>query len=82
MAHFSVSAFWDEDAKVFYSESDIIGLHIEAATIEEFEEVMHALAPELIVENHISKTDISKKSIMELIPSIFFQRPQPNSLPV
>lgn len=39
---FTVKACWDEDAKVFYSESDITGLHIEANSIEIeiFEEVV------------------------------------------
>lgn len=49
---FNVTAHWDEDAKVFYSESDIIGLHIEAATIEEFESVMVDVAPGLVIANH------------------------------
>ena len=52
---FVVVAHWDDDAKVFYSESNIIGLHIEADTIEEFEEVMQSLAPELCYLNHLSK---------------------------
>jgi hypothetical protein len=34
---FSVTAHWDSDARVFYFESDIFGLHIEAPTIDEFE---------------------------------------------
>ena len=31
---FYVRALWDEEAKRFYSESDIHGLHIETDTVE------------------------------------------------
>ncbi|MDE9449989.1 DUF1902 domain-containing protein [Aliiroseovarius sp. Z3] len=72
---FYVSALWDEDAKVFYSESNIIGLHIEAETIEEFEEVMKSLAPSLVLDNHITKKDLAQKSWAEMIPAIFFKQP-------
>lgn len=30
---FNVTAHWDDEAKVLYSDSDIVGLHIEATTI-------------------------------------------------
>ena len=36
---FTVKAVWDEDLKIFFSESDIIGLHIEAKTLEEFKKI-------------------------------------------
>ena len=49
---FWVKAKWDHENKIFWSESNIIGLHIEAPTLEEFQEVMTALAPELILANH------------------------------
>lgn len=52
---YNVTALWDDEAKVFYSDSDIIGLHIEAATIEAFEEVMMDVAPGLVMSNHVSK---------------------------
>jgi hypothetical protein len=51
---FYVRAIWDPEAKVYYSESDIWGLHIEAATVDQFEEVMMDVAAELIVANHLS----------------------------
>lgn len=51
---FSVKAIWDKEAGVYVAESDIIGLHIEAATIDEFESVMMDVAPELIMANHVS----------------------------
>lgn len=44
---FNVTAHWDDEAGVFYSDSDIVGLHIEARTIEEFEAVMMDVAPSL-----------------------------------
>ena len=49
---FSVRALWDEEAKVFYSQSDIIGLHIETRTIDEFEAVLADVAYCLIAANH------------------------------
>jgi hypothetical protein len=78
MRSFLVSALWDDEAKVFYSDSDIIGLHIEEPTIKEFEATMMALAPALIMENHISKADVARKPIADLIPSIFFRPPECN----
>lgn len=72
---FSVSALWDEEAGVFYSESDIIGLHIEAETVEEFEQLMFELAPELIVANHITRPEQARRSLKDLIPAILWQRP-------
>jgi hypothetical protein len=73
---FSVRALWDEDAEVFYSESDIIGLHIEAKTIDEFEAVLMEVGPDLIVANHISKPDLMNSSLSNLIPAIIWQRPE------
>lgn len=74
---FAITALWDEDAKVFYSESEIIGLHIEAETIEEFERLMFELAPDLIIANHITKPELQRKKIQDLIPAILWQRPDP-----
>lgn len=53
---FSVRAVWDDDAKVFYAQSDILGLHVEAATLDEFEEIVMDTAPDLIVANHLTTT--------------------------
>ncbi|MEP2889732.1 DUF1902 domain-containing protein [Tateyamaria sp.] len=72
---FYIKALWDEESGVFYSESDIMGLHIEAETVEEFQAIMKDLAPVMIMENHVSKKDFSKKSILDMIPSIFFTPP-------
>jgi hypothetical protein len=72
---FTVTAIWDDEAKVYYSESDIIGLHIEAATLEEFEAVMLDVAPSLVVRNHYSKSDLMTRPMADLIPAILWQRP-------
>ncbi|MGH6855864.1 MAG: DUF1902 domain-containing protein [Aestuariivirga sp.] len=71
-----VRALWDSEAKVFYSESDIFGLHIEAATIEEFESVMNDVAADLIIANHYSAQDIATIPMRELVPAILWQRPE------
>lgn len=68
--NFFVRAVWDEEAKVFVSESDIVGLHIEAATLEEFREIMVDIAPELVLANHVTNDDLLTKSLRELVPVI------------
>ncbi|WP_109259915.1 DUF1902 domain-containing protein [Hyphobacterium indicum] len=47
-----VRALWDDEAKVYVSESDIKGLHIEAETLEDFEAVIFEHAGEFVIENH------------------------------
>lgn len=54
---FFVKAVWDAEAGVFYSDSNIVGLHIEAETIEEFREITANLAPELILANRPLKDE-------------------------
>ena len=68
---FRVQAVWDEEAGVFYSESDIVGLHIEAPTLEEFEAAMEEHAVDLIVANHIAPRELAEKPLASLIPAIF-----------
>jgi hypothetical protein len=46
-----VKALWDADSGVFYSESNIPGLVVEASTLQAFEEVVDSLAPEMLAEN-------------------------------
>lgn len=72
---FYVKAIWDAEANVYYSESDIVGLHIEATTLEEFEAAVSEFGPQLIVDNHLTKRDF-QRPISELIPSIVFRAPQ------
>lgn len=74
---FFVRAHWDGEAGVFYSESDIIGLHIEASTIEAFEKTMHDSAVELIIANHVTPKMMATTPLQDLIPSIFWNRPDP-----
>ena len=53
MSDFFVKAVWDDENRVFVSESNIKGLHIEAETIDEFEEVMNDIAGDLLASNHL-----------------------------
>ena len=76
--NFTVHAMWDDEAKVFYAQSDIIGLHIEADTLEEFEQVVMREAPDLIVANHMTGAEMSSGSIADLIPAIFLRGPEPD----
>ena len=50
-ASFTVTATWDPEAGVFYSRSDIPGLHVEATTFDEFVSLVRDLAPEMIADN-------------------------------
>jgi hypothetical protein len=72
---FFVRALWDAEAKVFYSESDIEGLHIEAPSVDAFEDVMFDMAIDLIVANHMSAVDLADTPMRELIPAILWERP-------
>ncbi len=55
-----VAAHWDGEASVWYSESNIPGLVIEADTVAEFERLMNELAPEMLAENeHIHNARVS-----------------------
>ena len=51
---YHVNAVWDAEAKVFYAQTDIPGLHIEAATMVEFFKAVEELAPQIIVANDSS----------------------------
>jgi len=72
---FFIKAVWDEEARVFYSESDIEGLHIEAPDVDSFEDVIFDAAIDLIVANHISAEDLAQTPVKDLIPAILWQRP-------
>ena len=72
---FRVRAVWDEDASVFYSKSDIIGLHVEASTFAEFEVVLMEVAPDLIVANHMSAADFDSTPLRDLMPAIVLEMP-------
>ena len=48
---FYVKAIWDPEAGVWISESNILGLNVETATLAEFEAMARHFAPELLAEN-------------------------------
>jgi hypothetical protein len=48
---FYVKAIWDPEAGVWCSESNIVGLVLETATLSEFESLARHFAPELLAEN-------------------------------
>ncbi|MFP5076013.1 DUF1902 domain-containing protein [Rhizobium sp. YIM 134829] len=54
---FFVRAVWDDEAQLFYTESDIVGLHVEAADLPSLEAVVTEVAGELIVVNHPLRAD-------------------------
>ena len=59
-----IKAIWDEENKIYYSQSNVRGLHIEAATFELFKEVVFDVIDELIEANHPElNNNNNKKSI-------------------
>jgi len=49
---YHVRAHWDDEAQVWWAESDEVpGLATEAATFEQLDENVRAIAPELLVLN-------------------------------
>ena len=72
---FYVRAVWDDEAKRFYSESDIHGLNIETDTVEEFEDVMKDVAAELVLANHYSAEELASTPLKDLTPIILWERP-------
>ncbi len=70
-----VKALWDDEVNVWYSESDIFGLHIETKTLDEFEEVINEFAAELIIANHLTAEDLAQTSMKDLLPTVIWQRP-------
>ncbi len=51
MKTYHVKARWDAEARVYYSETDIPGLNIEAETLREFIEIAEDLAPQMLEAN-------------------------------
>jgi Domain of unknown function (DUF1902) len=51
MSNYNVFAIWDDEAKVFTSQSNIPGLVVEADSFEEFVELVEVLAPEVLSAN-------------------------------
>jgi len=48
---FYVKAFWDAEASVWCSESNIPGLVLQTETLEEFQDLIQHFAPELLAES-------------------------------
>lgn len=59
---------------LFTSDSNIIGLHIEAASFEAFEEVLMDVAPDLIVANHMTDADLAGTPLRDLVPAIIIEK--------
>ena len=48
---YKVVARWDDEARVWHSESNVPGLVIETASLAQFEQLMDELVPELLSAN-------------------------------
>ena len=72
---FTVRALWDASVERWVSESDIRGLVIEVATLEEFEQVIEDFAVELIFANHFEPSAMADTPMRDLVPTIIWQRP-------
>lgn len=73
--HYFVRAVWDSEAKTYYTESDIHGLHIETPSLQEFEELVFELGPEMIMSNHLTAEEIAATPLRDLVPTIVYQKP-------
>ena len=58
-----VNAVWDAEASVYYSESNIPGLVVEADTLAEFVAIAEELAPEMLRDNVFSVGRVGQGSI-------------------
>ena len=76
---FYVKALWDEEVKVWYSETDIEGLFIETKTLVEFEEIMPELARDMIFANHTSSVQFTNRSPEDLFATVTWIPPLPVS---
>ena len=72
---FYVKAVWDDEANIWYSESDIDGLFINAKDLNEFEEVIGEFAGDLVLENHWRHDQVPEELIKSTVPIILWQRP-------
>ncbi|HEY5107350.1 MAG TPA: DUF1902 domain-containing protein [Caulobacteraceae bacterium] len=46
-----IEAIWDAEAGVYFAKSNLPGLNIEAATVQEFVAIVQDVAPDLIAAN-------------------------------
>ena len=73
LPEFHVQPVWDDEAHVYYSQSNVPGLTIETETLDLFEEVMLDLAPYLILENIIKPVQQAQSDLLNGANS--FQKP-------
>lgn len=74
---FYVRAIWDPDAMTYYTESDIIGLHLESRSLAEIEELVVELGPEMIAANHMTPEELAATPLPDLVPTIVLHLPEP-----
>ena len=67
-SEFYVRAIWDEENKIWYSDTNIEGLFIEAKTREEFAEVANEFAEELIEANHSPEHEKNPREYFWVVP--------------
>jgi predicted RNase H-like HicB family nuclease len=59
MMTFDIRAEWDAETGVWIATSEeVLGLCVQAETFDEWVEVVTALVPELLMENHVAKPDL------------------------
>jgi len=61
---FKISPVWDDDAEVYISKTDIIGLNIQADTLDEFNALVEEFAAEFIQANHCVPSTIPSTQIV------------------
>ena len=70
--NFYIRPIWDDEAKIYYSDSNIIGLHLEARSIDELFAIADEVAIDLVLANHISQDDIFAKPLKEMISTMCY----------
>ncbi|MEM8578822.1 MAG: DUF1902 domain-containing protein [Pseudomonadota bacterium] len=73
---FEVRAVWDDEAQVWITDSNIVGLHVEAETLEEFEALVFEHARDMIFANHVSDEAFATTAPRDLIPAIVLKEPR------
>ena len=71
MANVIEEEFWVRavpDRDVIRSESNIVGLHIEADTMDQFHEAVLEFAPELIIANHLGGSAVAGRPEELFVP--------------
>lgn len=59
MTTFEIHAEWDTEAGVWIATSEeVLGLCVQAKTFDDLVEVVTALVPELLMENHVAAPDL------------------------